>query len=95
MNARRILVTFGLIPTLLFAAEEHSVSVTGTCRKELTPDRSALVLTAEFRDKDAQVTAHKATEIFERVRKEILENFQTRPRNLRIFSERSSRVGKR
>ena len=32
------------------------------------------MLTAEFRDKDAQVTAHKATEIFERVRKKILEN---------------------
>jgi uncharacterized protein YggE len=55
------------------ADEERSVTASGTCRREIAPDRSSVTMTAEFRDKDAETASRKATEAFEKLRKRINE----------------------
>jgi uncharacterized protein YggE len=67
-----ILACLGL-PLAAHAETERSVSASGTCRREIAPDRSSITMTAEFRDRDAQAATRKATEAFEALRKRILE----------------------
>jgi len=54
-------------------SQERFVTVSGLCRKEIAPDRNALLLSAEVMDADTQVASTRATEIFEKIRQKIKE----------------------
>ncbi len=68
-NRAALLVLAALAPALAFSAEPpRSVSVSGQCRKEVTPDRGSVTVTAEFRENDLKSAASKAMAAYERVR---------------------------
>ncbi|MBU6376123.1 MAG: SIMPL domain-containing protein [Bdellovibrionales bacterium] len=49
-------------------SEVRKVTVSGKCSRNVTPDRGAMVLTAEFRDDDLKTASRRATEAYERTR---------------------------
>ena len=53
-----------------FAVEPlpRQVSVSGQCSKQVTPDRGAVTLTAQFRDTDLKTAIKRTTEAYERAR---------------------------
>ncbi len=58
-----------LVPNLVLAAP--TVSVTGQCRKLVTPDRIGVTMTARATEKDPGAAQKKATAQYENLRKEI------------------------
>ena len=52
-------------------ARDREVSVSGSCLRTVTPDRGAIVLTAEAQDKDLKAAAKDATEAYERAKKAV------------------------
>jgi uncharacterized protein YggE len=44
------------------------VRVSGACTRQVSPDRGAIIVTAEFRDPDLKVAANHATQSYERAR---------------------------
>ncbi|MFN9252372.1 MAG: SIMPL domain-containing protein [Holosporaceae bacterium] len=52
--------------------EPRTINTTGTCSKEVVPDRGRLQLTAVVEDKDLKVANAKATEQYEKLRIDIL-----------------------
>jgi uncharacterized protein YggE len=49
-------------------SETRRVTVSGKCTRQVTPDRGAIVVTADFRDDDLQRASKRATEAYERAR---------------------------
>lgn len=49
-------------------AEGRRITVSGNCSRTVTPDRGAIVVTADFREDDLKVASKHATEAYERTR---------------------------
>lgn len=65
LGAIAVGMAFGAGPA---AAADRFVSVSGTCTRTATPDRAAIVVTADFLEPDVRSASKKATESYERVR---------------------------
>ncbi|MBM3602398.1 MAG: DUF541 domain-containing protein, partial [Alphaproteobacteria bacterium] len=66
-----------MLPIASAKADDHhqeprTINTTGTCSKEVVPDRGRLQLTAVVDDKDLKIANAKATEQYEKLRTDIL-----------------------
>ncbi len=52
-------------------SETRRVTVSGKCTRQVTPDRGAIVVTADFRDDDLKQASKRATEAYERAREAV------------------------
>lgn len=52
-------------------SERRSISVSGTCTRQITPDRGSITVTVEIMDMDLQVAAKKATETYDKVKEAV------------------------
>lgn len=50
-----------------FAGDERRITVSGQCKRQVPPDRGAVVLVAENRDKDLKTAAKKTTDAYNRL----------------------------
>jgi uncharacterized protein len=60
-----------LLAAPVSAAERREVAVMGVCNRSVTPDRGAIVLTAEFRNPELQAATRLASDAYDRVRQAI------------------------
>lgn len=60
-----------LFSSLALANTERTVSVSGMCTRQVTPDRGSITLTAEFTDHDLRDATKKATDLYGRVRDQV------------------------
>lgn len=52
-------------------AADRTVSVSGQCLRTALPDRGSIVITPDFQDKDIKLATRKATESYEKIKKEV------------------------
>lgn len=60
-----------LIATNSSLANTRSITVSGQCETEATPDRAAVTLVAQFTEKTSQLASKKTAEIYEKIRQEV------------------------
>jgi uncharacterized protein YggE len=53
------------------SAMDHTVSTSGQCSREVTPDRASIVFTVEKLNRDVKMATSAATELHEKLRKEL------------------------
>jgi len=65
------LAFFGLLSAPQARASDRLVSVTGTCQRQVVPDRGSLRLTAQAQDRDLKTATRDATRIYESMKEAI------------------------
>jgi uncharacterized protein YggE len=72
-NKVLVFIAFLLFSHPLLAKDEtiKSITVTGSCEKQLTSDRGSVILTVEHTDKNVKIATQKTTEVYNKLKKEI------------------------
>lgn len=70
-------IFLGMLVGILLSGAAHAesevrkVTVSGKCVRTVTPDRGAIIVTADYRDDDLKVASKRATEAYERTREAV------------------------